>query len=254
MSSDTEPKDGVNRVKGSNPAGTATFVGFRCLDPFLQHTILTHDTGPRLLSSITGTTTPFPTNLSSENLIGHAVGLNPWQTIIFSMSVGSSLKHTLWILGISYEKLDPAAGGAIAAFNSVFNSLNTLLFTLHADNPTWSSNSLRIGSALYVTGILTETVAELQRLNFKRNPKNKGKPYSGGLFSLARSINYGGCTLWRTGYALAAGGPIWGAIIFGFFFYNFATQGIPAMDNYCSKKVRLPPKNTFLAFLSHQLT
>ena len=51
-----------------------------------------------------------------------------------------------------------------------------------------------------MAGILLELVSELQRKRFKDDPANKGKPYAGGLFSLARSINYGGYTLWRGGY------------------------------------------------------
>ncbi|EEB94925.1 hypothetical protein MPER_06187, partial [Moniliophthora perniciosa FA553] len=43
-----------------------------------------------------------------------------------------------------------------------------------------------------------------QRKRFKDDVRNVGKPYTGGLFGLARHINYGGYMLWRTGFAIAA--------------------------------------------------
>lgn len=86
----------------------------------------------------------------------------------------------------------------------------------------------------------TELVSEVQRLMFKRNPENKGKPYGGGLFSLATNINYGGYTLWRAGAAVSAAGLGWGAIMGGFFFHVFTTSAIPSLDRYCTGKVGYP--------------
>lgn len=43
-------------------------------------------------------------------------------------------------------------------------------------------------------------------------------------------------TLWRGGFALAAGGPIWGALVTLFFASDFANRAIPVLDQYCSKR------------------
>ena len=88
-----------------------------------------------------------------------------------------------------------------------------------------------------MAGILTETISEIQRSQFKKDPANAGKPYSGGMFGWARNINYGGYLLWRTGFALAAGGPVSALIVGAFFYQNFVTSSIPELDDYCQKRV-----------------
>ncbi|CAI7667948.1 unnamed protein product [Penicillium crustosum] len=139
-------------------------------------------------------------------------------------------------------------GFGIGFFNTVFNSTNILfsIWSMTSQSPgsdTWlgvlSSPSVAIGAAAYTVGILTELVSELQRERFKKNPANKGKPYGGGLFSLAININYGAYTLWRGGFALASGGWTWGLFTFSFFFYDFVTRGVPVLDQYCTKRVSI---------------
>lgn len=87
-----------------------------------------------------------------------------------------------------------------------------------------------------MVGIFLETVSEIQRKQFKDRPESKGKAYTGGLFGLARHINYGGYTLWRGGYGLAAGGPVWALVKTSFFAYDFVMRGIPVLDKYCSER------------------
>lgn len=94
-----------------------------------------------------------------------------------------------------------------------------------------------LGALLFDVGITTETAAELQRRAFKRDPRNAGKPFSGGLFGLARNINYGGHILWKMGNALAAGGWVWGVLVGAGYLYDFATRGVPVLDGYCEEKV-----------------
>lgn len=123
----------------------------------------------------------------------------------------------------------------VAVFNTIFNSASSLIFT--ASPPAqFFPYQVYIGTAMYIVGISLETVSEVQRKRFKDKPENAGKAYTGGLFSLARHINYGGYTLWRGGYALAAGGPVWAALMTTFFAYDFVTRGVPVLDQYCSKR------------------
>ena len=92
-------------------------------------------------------------------------------------------------------------------------------------------------------------MSEIQRKRFKDKPENKGKLYGGGLFGLATNINYGGYTLWRTGYAVAAAGLPWGALTGALAFYDFSTRAIPVLDQYCTDRVRhshtIPPRVLF---------
>ena len=80
----------------------------------------------------------------------------------------------------------------------------------------------------------------MQRARFKKDSKNQGKPYTGGLWATSRHINYFGYMLWRSGYALAAGGWIFGGVIASFFAYDFITRTIPALEDYCEHRVSPP--------------
>ena len=204
------PEDMINRgargKSASTPFGTTIFVGLRALDPILQRLILQSDPLAHLHSQ---TSLQTGTPSSGDLIRTGGLGLTPFQTVIWVMSVGSAVKQIYWILVTAKEPMYASGAVLISIFNTMNNGLNTLLFTLAASNPTWSPLSLYIGAALYTVGILVEPIAETQRKIFKDKPENKGKAYCGGLFGMARNINYGAYTMWRGGMALAAGGPIW---------------------------------------------
>ena len=111
-----------------------------------------------------------------------------------------------------------------------------------------SSPTFLLGVGMYAVGMLTEVISEFQRKAFKADPANKGKPYGGGLFSLATNINYGGYTVWRAGYAITAAGLPWGAVVGGWFFYDFATRGVPVLDQYCTERVSLSASTSDFSF------
>jgi steroid 5-alpha reductase family enzyme len=129
----------------------------------------------------------------------------------------------------------PSNAVIISLYNTFNNGLNTLLFTLASSNPTWSPLSLYFGATLYTIGILVEPIAETQRMIFKDKPENQGRAYAGGLFGLARNINYGAYTAWRVGMALAAGGPLFGAFIGGMFVYDFANRAASILSRRLSQ-------------------
>ena len=248
----TEQQDASDLVKRgqykSSPLGRAIFVGLRALDPLLQYTILTHHAGISWLPARFGGTlyTTVATTSSLTTTSPVLFGLPPYQSLILCMSIGSMLKQNFWVLAISPEEMPPSSAVFISLFNTVMNGLNTALatWTLSSMNPSVSTSTellkspyVLAGIMLYTTGLLTETISEIQRSAFKRDARNKGKPYAGGLFGLARNINYGGYTLWRTGFAMASAGPKWAAVVGAWFFYDFASRSIPLLDKYCSKKV-----------------
>ena len=59
-----------------------------------------------------------------------------------------------------------------------------------------------IAIALFVLGSFLNTGSEIQRYFFKNTPAHKGVLYTGGMFSLARHINYFGDSLWVTAWAI----------------------------------------------------
>jgi protein-S-isoprenylcysteine O-methyltransferase Ste14 len=230
-------------VRGSSPVGTSTFVLLRAIEPFFQRYLLqTQPLTTKLLPTLGIKTTipPPPANgyLTNSPLIT-ILGLNltPFQTILFLLSVLATTKQIFWILFTSKEVMPVNGALIIAAFNFVNNALNVLIFSLAAVNPTYSTPwSMYAGLSLFILGILVEPIAEVQRKRFKDDPRNEGKAYAGGLFGFARSINYGAYTFWRSGFAIAAGGWLWGGLVATFFVWDFATRAVPTMEEYCAKR------------------
>ena len=180
----------------STPLGTSVFVGLRAIDPLLQRYILLATPLATVLPKLGLSTSSSPAHHGAPL---SSTALTPFQSVIWAMSIGSALKQIIWILYISNEPMYAGGATIICAFNTVFNAINSLLATANLPYQ-YLPQQMYLGGALYMVGILMELVSELQRKRFKDDPANKGKPYAGGLFGLARSINYGGYTLWRGGY------------------------------------------------------
>ncbi|KAF2800417.1 hypothetical protein K505DRAFT_263962 [Melanomma pulvis-pyrius CBS 109.77] len=224
----------------STPVGKATFFVLRALDPFVQYSILAHGVGTGFLHRVGLRTLPPGLPIHTGISAIDSLGLSPYRLILLAMSVGSTVKQNIWVTAVSAEPMTVGNAAIIGAFNTVNNALNAYAFLVSATSASTESTfpqaPLIVGSALYVTGILAELISEIQRKRFKSDPKNKGKAYTGGLWSLARHINYGAYTVWRAGFATAAGGWIWGAIVGAFFFSDFATRGVPILNEYCEKR------------------
>jgi steroid 5-alpha reductase family enzyme len=88
---------------------------------------------------------------------------------------------------------------------------------------------------LYVLGSYLNTVSELQRERWKRDPGHRGHLFTGGLFSYSMHINYFGDTLLFTGFALLTTSP-WALIVPLVMATLFVTFHIPALDAYLSRK------------------
>ena len=247
-----EPKDWAyqSREKKSSPLGTSIFVGLRAADTLLQLSILQRGWGSQLIQSLGGSVVPFATPRDPALVY---FGLGPYPAIMSALAFGASTKHAAWMLGISEQEMTPPAALMIGTFNTILNTLNTMFsiwsFTSAAPQMATqsasitdvitSSPTLMLGLGLYTVGLVTEFTSEVDRQRFKSKPENKGKPYGGGLWSWATNINYGGYTLWRAGYAVSAAGLPWGAVVGGWFFYDFTSRAIPSLDRYCTEKVNL---------------
>jgi protein-S-isoprenylcysteine O-methyltransferase Ste14 len=238
----SDKRDNVSRIKASSPLGTSLFVGLRTLDIFIQYGFLARNLASPLLDRLSITQ-------STPSTVTLALGLPLQQLIILSMAAGTAIKQSYGTLFIQQEEMRPGTALLVAIFNTIFNSANTILsltaasryfapsFLTTTNKETGLSPLFILGVAGYGVGMATELISEIQRRNFKADEKNQGKPYTGGLFGLARHINYGGYTVMRAGYAMATGGWLWGTAVGTFFFRDFATRGVPVLDEYCSKRV-----------------
>ena len=228
-------------TKASSPTETTTFFLGRLADPFIQYGFLKRDWGRPLITRLRGTTLPqgppFITNTALDRL-----GLSPYRTILWAMSVGSMLKQNYHVTAIMQEKIKPGFGAQVALFNSVMNSINSLFFvcaqtSASVNGEHFPQTPLMVGSALYVTGLLVELVSEQQRHNWKKRPQNRGQLYVSGLFGVARHVNYFGYTMWRPGHALAAGGWAWAAFVAGLSMWRFTRVSIPMHQQYMEEQV-----------------
>jgi protein-S-isoprenylcysteine O-methyltransferase Ste14 len=88
-----------------------------------------------------------------------------------------------------------------------------------------------IGIAVFLIGSFLNTTAEVLRNQWKRQPENKGKIYTGGLFTYSMHINYFGDVLWVSAYAILTRN-IFSISIPIFIFCFFAFYNIPKLDKY----------------------
>ena len=222
------------------PAGKVTFFLLRGIEPVLQYSILAHGLGTSVLHRVGLRTLPpgLPTHTGISLIDG--LGLSPYRLVLLGMAVGAAVKQNIWVTALSGEPMPVNGAIAVGLFNAVFNSLSTYAFLTSATSAsteaTFPQPALLVGSSLYVVGIVTELVAEIQRKRFKADPNNKGKAYTGGLWSFARHINYGGYTIWRAGYAMVGGGYTLGALVGAFFAWDFTQRAIPVLNEYCEKR------------------
>jgi protein-S-isoprenylcysteine O-methyltransferase Ste14 len=232
------------RKKGVSVAGNALFTILRLADLPLQYYLLSSGLGLRLVHKLGGTT--IANAVTSPTT---ATGLSPYHSLVFGLAIGSAAKQIYWCLGVADNKFDPGFSTMVAAYNTVLNTMNTLLtlWAVTSNSPaaagTWSElftsrSSVAIGAGLYGLGLFTEWWCEVQRKRFKQDPANKGKLCTEGLFGLARNINYGGYTLWRAGYSIVCAGLPWGIFMFVFLAGDFSQRAIPLLETYLARKVK----------------
>ncbi|PPJ56420.1 hypothetical protein CBER1_05462 [Cercospora berteroae] len=200
--------------------GSLAFFITRLVEPYLQYQILANGYGSSLIRRLGGMPLPPGPPLSMPSFIGR-LGLSPYRTILFGMSVGSMVKQNYWLTLIQRERMTPTLGVMVGVLNAAMNSLNTLFF---------------VGTVLYVLGLGIEWLSEEQRHAWKKDPRNKGEVYDGGLWGFSRHINYFGYTLWRAGYALAGGGWVWAGTVAAVFTAQFVMATIPGHQKYMEEK------------------
>ena len=227
--------------KQADHPGAAAFVVARLVDPFVQYGILANDWGRTLIETAGGSTLPRGPPLISNTPLDR-VGLSTYRTILLAMSVGCMAKHNYHRLFIMQEKMTVGPGLQVGAFNLAMNSINSLLFvcaqtSASVNGEHFPQTPLLVGAAMFCTGMAIELGSELQRQTWKKDPAHKGRVYQGGLFGLARHINYFGYTVWRAGFAMASGGWIWSATTAALLSLQFIQMAIPGHQAYMEEKV-----------------
>ncbi|KAF7198310.1 putative O-methyltransferase ustE [Pseudocercospora fuligena] len=189
----------TTRRKEHSLPGTIIFVTLRLLDLPLQWYLLRSGLGIEILRKLGAT----PVTTSSSTPITF-LGLSPYHTLIFALAVGSSAKQIYWKLFIGEQLFAPGFATVVSVYNTLLNSFNTLLalWAYTSQQPAeqqsfgpmlvFPPDSVKVGKLLFGVGMYLEWYSEIQRKEFKKDERNRGKPYSGGLWSLARNINYGG--------------------------------------------------------------
>ena len=88
-----------------------------------------------------------------------------------------------------------------------------------------------LGILLFIIGSYLNTYSEFQRRRFKKDPKNKGKLYTLGLFQFSRHINYFGDICWVIGWAIVTHN-IWSIFIPILLTLGFIFLFIPELSRY----------------------
>ncbi|KAH8155911.1 hypothetical protein CIB48_g12336 [Xylaria polymorpha] len=253
------PFDLIRRgEKKPSVSGTLTFVGLRLADIPLQHALLTpsaSSAGVRLLTYL-GFRTIY-TSASLNSLLSSPLlswGNPPTAFLLLLMSVGSAAKQIYWQTAISQESFPVSAAAAVSVYNTVVNSVNTLLFLALGTTSLLSGPRITLpftssllpaatlplstvlGTLLYMVGIAIETLSERQRAIFKARPENKGRVCTVGLWSWARHINYFGYALWRGGYCMVASGWVGGIIMGLWQGWDLGSRAVAVQDDYCGKR------------------
>jgi protein-S-isoprenylcysteine O-methyltransferase Ste14 len=241
------------REHGHSPMGTALFIAMRLASPFIQYGILHYDIGSHIVhrlhvcnprscpSSSVDTAAPI------SRIVTQAPSrdLPIYRAVLLAMATGASLKHIYWVLNVSETKMKGKTATALGLTNIVFDTVNTVLFTNNMTSAMTGTSQdkltppLVVGGLMYVAGIAFETMAEVQRRDFRADTRNEGKVCMNGIWSAARHINYAAYALWRTGFAIAAGGWCWGAVTAVFTLGDFAGRAIPNLEAHLEEKVSL---------------
>ena len=121
----------------------------------------------------------------------------------------------------------PEAGGIMAAV--VLYQAGFAL--LGARSPAALGAVDLFGIALFAAGSWANTASELARRQFKEDPANRGRLFTGHLFRYTRHPNYFGDILWESGWTVITRNP-WAAILPVLCLAGFVFANIPILDRY----------------------
>ncbi len=123
------------------------------------------------------------------------------------------------------------AWGVLAAFAFYYAGFS-VLGGIHDKPLDWVDG---VAVLIFLAGSAINTTSELLRNKWKKDARNKGKLYTGGLFKYATHINYFGDIVWVCGFALLTR-DVWSALVPVFLFLMFVFLNIPEHDRYLRAK------------------
>lgn len=150
------------------------------------------------------------------------------QVALFAVCLVTFLRMSFMVLYLLRRGLRwGEAGGVLFAFAAYYIGFCLLGGT--QGKPLDGLDLLAI--LLFAAGSIVNTASEWLRDRWKREPRNKGKLYTGGLFKYATHVNYFGDIVWVGGIAMLTRNP-WAALVPFFLILMFVFLNIPQHDRY----------------------
>lgn len=205
----------------------------------IQRGDYTYKIVPRLVFSVVRIADPLIGSLLLVHLVDRFTKLsdvfeNGPSVLLLTCVFLAALKQLHWAWILSRERFTWFM--ALFPWNNALDWL-WVYFLSRALNSNVQINTWAIvGAMLFIFGSSIELISELQRSHFKRDSNNKGKLYTGGLFSLVIHPNYSGYILWRTALSIMTGYPWLAAISFIVHFSQFYFHAHPLFQKYMSAK------------------
>lgn len=107
----------------------------------------------------------------------------------------------------------------------------------------WTPQDI-VGALFFVVGLLSETIADFEKFNFRNNPENKGKWCDVGLWGVSRHPNYfGEITLWLGIFIMSTSilwDGQWSAVLSPVFTMSILLflSGIPLLEKKADERFR----------------
>lgn len=154
------------------------------------------------------------------------------RTIIFVFNIIIFIRLAFMMFFLLKRKM-PWEESISVTFAFALYYIGFSIFVLPTQSPIDVIDFLAI--ILFIIGCTLNSLSEIQRNKWKKNPENKGKIYTEGLFKYSRHINYFGDVLWIAAYSIVTKN-FYSIIIPIFLFCFFAFYNAPKLDKYLKSK------------------
>ncbi|MDW6004330.1 methyltransferase family protein [Vibrio mangrovi] len=217
-----KPKSGgVNREYGSAVAQRLTFVGLHFLLVVLCAWLAFND-GFTTLGQLIGQQWTLTGDIRVQLLFGCVVLY--W------------IRHTITVLYLLQRMVDWSEVFGLICFIAFFEiGLLVVGGGAFRESIIPLSSQDAFAALLLVLGSFLNTYSELQRKWWKKDPNNKGKIYTEGLFSYSMHINYFGDVVLFSGWSLLTCN-YWTLLLPLAMGYSFVAMHIPALDSYLADR------------------
>ena len=145
------------------------------------------------------------------------------------------LRHAVTLFYLLARRVDWPEVLGLLAFIGLIEIGLLLASALFSDAPAPFTPLDAAAVLLVLAGSYLNTASETQRKLWKRDPGNRGRCYTGGLFKYSMHINYFGDTVMFTGWALLTGVP-WALALPALMGAMFVGYHIPALDAYLATR------------------